>query len=128
MSKRFHIVLNGKSYEAEVEEMSAYPKEMVATSSPVGGASPAPVQSAPVAAAAPLASGAGKPFLAPLQGIVIGLQVKVGDAVKAGDCLLKIEAMKMENEITADKDGTITKVYVSDGQQVKADDPLVDIG
>lgn len=126
MSKRFHIVINGKSYDAEVEEVGAYPSEMVAVATPTNAnaeSTPAP-QSAPQSA--PLSAG-GTTVSAPLAGVVIGMSVKVGDTVKAGESFVKIEAMKMENEIPAPVSGTVTKVYVSDGQQVKTDDPLIDI-
>lgn len=124
MSKRFHIVINGKSYDAEVEEVGAYPSEMVAVATPTSAPASAPTNEAPVSAAS---SSGSSTATAPLAGVVLGLAVKVGDTVKEGECFVKIEAMKMENEIPSPKSGTVTKVYVSDGQQVKADDPLIDI-
>lgn len=125
MSKRFHIVINGKSYDAEVEEVGAYPSEMVAVATLVNAQATSTPASVPVASSA--SSGASSTATAPLAGVVLGLSVKVGDTVKEGECFVKIEAMKMENEIPSPKTGTVTKVYVSDGQQVKADDPLIDI-
>lgn len=122
MSKRFHIVINGKSYDAEVEEVGAYPSEMVAVATPTN----ANAESTPAPQSAPQSAG-GTTVSAPLAGVVIGMSVKVGDTVKAGESFVKIEAMKMENEIPAPVSGTVTKVYVSDGQQVKTDDPLIDI-
>ena len=117
MSKRFHIVLNGKSYEAEVEEVGAFPKEMVCTSSPVGSS---PVQSAP----AQPSNGSAKTVEAPMAGVVIGLSVKVGDKINEGDVFVKIEAMKMENEIVAPCDGTIKQILVTKGSTVDTDQIL----
>lgn len=118
--KKFHIVLNGKSYDAEVEEMGAYPSEMVALSTPTGTS---------VQKQAPVSMSSSSAFTvkAPLQGNVIGLCVKEGDSIKEGDVFVKIEAMKMENEIAATKTGIVKKVYVSDGTHVNQDDPLIDI-
>ena len=120
MSKRFQIVLNGKSYEAEVEEVGAFPKEMVCTSSPVGSS---PVQSAP----AQSSNGSAKTVEAPMAGVVIGLSVKVGDRINEGDVFVKIEAMKMENEVPSTVSGTVTNILVSDGQQVQAGDALIEV-
>ena len=137
MSRKFQVVLNGKTYEAEVDEMaSSFSSEMVALSSLGGSAKAAPV--APVAevkkaepvqeAPAPVASSSGAfTVTAPLAGNILGLSVQVGDSINEGDVFVKIEAMKMENEIPAPKSGKVTKVYVAAGAQVKADDPLIDI-
>lgn len=137
MSRKFQVVLNGKKYEAEVDEMaSSFSSEMVALSSLGGNAKVAP--SAPIAevrkaepiqeAPAPVASSSGAfTATAPLAGNIIDLRVQVGDTINEGDVFVRIEAMKMENEIPSPKSGKVTKVYVSAGAQVKADDPLIDI-
>ena len=65
---------------------------------------------------------------APLQGVVIGVAVKEGQAIKSGDLLLKIEALKMENEILAPCSGTVKSVKVSDGNRVASGDVLCVIG
>lgn len=119
MSKRFHIVLNGKSYEAEVEEVGAFPKEMVCTSAPVGASN--------VQSSAPNTSGSAKSVEAPMAGVVIGLSVKVGDTINEGDVFVKIEAMKMENEVPSTVSGTVTNILVSDGQQIQAGDVLIEV-
>ena len=84
-----------------------------------------PVQAAPSAqtAAAPAApkpapSGAGKAVKSPLPGVIISVNVNVGDAVKAGQVVAVLEAMKMENEIQAESDGTVTAVHVGKGDSV----------
>ena len=115
------VTVNGKSYTAELQkEEGAAPK--VATPKPT--AAPAPAASAAPAAAP---SGAGKAVESPLPGVVVSIAVSAGQAVKAGDTLLTLEAMKMENAIQAEADGTVTKVIVSVGQSVQSGDPLLEI-
>ena len=63
-----------------------------------------------------------------MPGTILDVKVKAGDVVKAGDCVCVLEAMKMENEIPAPKDGTIAQVVVSKGGSVNAGDTLVVIG
>ena len=70
----------------------------------------------------------GQAVTAPLPGRVIELKVKVGDRVKAGDEIVVLEAMKMENSITTDYAGEVKQIFVSEGQNVATDAPLVDIG
>lgn len=65
---------------------------------------------------------------APLPGVILELKVKVGDKVKSGDLLLIMEAMKMENNINSDKEGTVTKVNVNQGDSVLEGDVLIEIG
>ena len=91
----------------------------------VPAAAPAP-QAAP--AAAPAASGAGKAVTAPLPGNIVGISVKVGDTVKAGQQVAVLEAMKMENTIESPVAGTVTAVHVNVGDSVPADAPIVTIG
>lgn len=89
----------------------------------------APVQTAPTAAptAAPkaTATGEGKPIKSPLPGSIVKILVKEGQAVKRGETILTMESMKMENEIKAEKDGVITAIKVTIGQNVMQDDDLV---
>jgi glutaconyl-CoA decarboxylase len=63
-----------------------------------------------------------------MPGTILDVRVKVGDAVKIGDVVCILEAMKMENEITTDKAGTVKEIRVSKGQAVQGGDPLVIIG
>lgn len=117
------VTVNGVSYNVEME----------------GGApavQAAPVQSAaPAAAAAPQASapaapksGAGKDIVSPLPGVIISIDVKEGQAVKRGEKVAVIEAMKMENEILSECDGTVTAIYVSKGDSVLEDAKIMTIG
>lgn len=124
--RKFNITVNGQTYEVDVEEVGGVP-----TAAPVRAAAPA---AAPVAAAAPAAApkaapkaaaGAGDPVKAPMPGTILDVKVKVGDKVKGGQAVCVLEAMKMENEIPAPKDGTVTSVLVSKGATVNAGDTLV---
>ena len=95
----------------------------------VSAAAPVAVAAAPAAApAAPVVTGAGEPVNAPMPGNILKVNVTAGQAVKSGDVLCILEAMKMENEIMAPKDGTVTQVLVSKGANVDTGAPLVVIG
>lgn len=96
---------------------------------PAAASAPAPApQAAPAPAAAPAASGAGKAVTAPLPGNIVGISVKVGDTVKAGQQVAVLEAMKMENTIESPVAGTVTAIHVNIGDSVPADAPIVTIG
>ena len=116
------VTVNGKSYAAELLQNEAAPKPVAAA--PTAAAAPA----AGAPAAAPKApTGAGKVVESPLPGVVVSIAVQEGQAVKAGGLLLTLEAMKMENAIQADNDGTVTKIIATVGQSVQSGDPLVEI-
>ena len=93
-----------------------------ATSSPP----PAPAP-APKAEPAAVPAGDGEVQKAPLQGTVLRIQAKPGDSVQAGDTILILEAMKMENEIVAPKDGVVGTILVKEGQLVDADEDLYEL-
>ena len=128
-TKKFNVTVNGTKYEVEVEEVKAT-GAAPATSAPKAAA-PAPAP-APKAAPAPVAkatAGAGEHSIdSPMPGKIIKLVASEGQAVKAGDVILILEAMKMQNEITADSDGTLKKFNVAAGQSVKAHESLAIIG
>lgn len=99
------------------------------------GAAPAAAPAAPVAAAAPAAApaakgaaGAGTPVKAPLPGVILKVLVTPGQNVKKGDTVLVLEAMKMENNITAECDGAVTGICIAAGDTVMEGDTLVTIG
>ena len=120
--KKYTITVNGTAYEVEVEEMGgvAAPKAAAPKAAPAAAPAAAPKAApaaAPAPAAKPVAAGAAT-ISAPMPGKVMEVKVKVGDAVKAGDVLMILEAMKMQNEIMAPADGTISDVRISAGQTV----------
>lgn len=125
---KYKVKLNGKIYEVEVEKGNAeLLSEYDAISAPVAAA---PVAAAPAAApaapaAAPAASGNATP--SPLPGTVVAVKKNVGDKVKAGEVIMLIEAMKMENEISATKDGTLVAVLAPKGTQVQVGTALFEI-
>ena len=117
------VELNGKKYTIDVER-----SEAVASIPTIATPKAAPAAAAPAAApAAPKAVAGANSIVAPLPGSVVSISVKAGDAVKAGQQLAVIEAMKMENEILAPADGTVKAVHVSAGQAVQQGDALIDL-
>lgn len=126
--KKYTITVNGTAYEVEVEEMggaAAAPKAAAPKAAPAPAAAPAPKAApAPAPAAKPVAAGSAT-VSAPMPGKVLEVKCKAGDAVKAGDVLLILEAMKMQNEIMAPADGTISDVRVSAGQTVGTGDVMI---
>ena len=130
---KYKITLKGKTYEVEVERGEAMVLDEYEAKAPVPPVAAAPVAvAAPVAAApaaaapaAPAAAVAGTSVDAPLPGNIFAIKVKEGDAVKAGDVLIVIEAMKMENEVCAPCDGTVKQIAVTKGQMVATGDTLV---
>ena len=118
--KNYTITVNGKSYEVSVEERGG-------ASAPVTPVASAPV--APVAKAAPASSGSeGRvKVVAPMSGKILGVKVSVGQAVKKGEEVAVLEAMKMENDIVALEDGTIASINVNVGDSVETNQTLVTI-
>lgn len=112
--KKYKVNVNGTSYEIEIELMSE---------SEASAAAAAP-KAAP---AAPAAAGEGEKISAPMPGTILDVRVKAGDTVKKGQILMILEAMKMENEIMAGEDGTVTSVAAVKGASVQTGDLLCTI-
>lgn len=125
--RKFMITVNGVTYDVDVEEVAAgaAPAARPAAPAPVAAA-PAPV-AAPVPAA-PVSVAAGESIKAPMPGTILDIKVKAGDAVKKGDVLCILEAMKMENEIMAPADAKVAQVVVAKGASVNSGDVLVVLG
>ena len=103
--------------------------EVAAAAAPAAPVAAAPkAESAPAAPAAKRAAGAGEPVNAPLPGVVTKVLVAAGQAVKKGDTVVVLEAMKMENNITAECDGTVTGICVAAGDSVLEGTTLLTIG
>jgi glutaconyl-CoA decarboxylase len=135
--KNLKITVNGIAYNVQVEEVNgtfaaapvpAPAPQYKPVPMPRPVAAPVPVASAPVkTSAAPAAklSGNAETVESPLPGNVMSINVKPGDSVKAGQVLLMLEAMKMENEIVAPHDATVKSLCVNKGDTVDAGAPLV---
>lgn len=128
--KQYNITVNGKTYEVAVEEVGGAPSAPVfsAPAAAPRAAAPAPAAAAPKAAPAPAPAGGGEVIAAPMPGTILDIKVTEGQAVKAGDILLILEAMKMENEIVAPTDGTVKGIHTSKGTSVSSGDALITLG
>lgn len=125
--RKFNVTVNGNMYEVEVEEVGG-----VQSAAPVRSNAPvaAPVQPVTETAkpAAPVNAAGGEAVKAPMPGTILDVKVKAGDMVKAGQAVCVLEAMKMENEVPATKDGKILAVLTQKGASVEVGAPLVTIG
>lgn len=110
--KKYRVNVNGTVFEVEIEEMTGAPA--------APAAAPAP--------AAPAAPAGGEKITAPMPGTILAVNVTSGSAVKKGDVLMILEAMKMENEIMAPCDGNVTSVSVTKGAAVESGTLLCTIG
>lgn len=126
---KYKVTLNGRTYEVEVEAGKAMlldEYEAVAPAAPAPAAPVAAAAAAPAAApAAAVVTGAGEPVTAPMPGTILKVNVKDGQAVKAGTVLVVLEAMKMENEIMAPHDAKVAQVLAAKGATVNTGDVLV---
>ena len=145
--KEYKLKINGNEYNVTVNEVDGsmaevevngtpfkveFDKPVKKAAAPVAkpvakSAAPAPA-AAPVAKPAAPAGGAGTAVTSPLPGVILDVCVKEGDAVKRGQTVLVLEAMKMENAIEATADGTVTAIKVGKGDSVLEGAPLVIIG
>ncbi|EHO52984.1 glutaconyl-CoA decarboxylase subunit gamma family protein [Lachnospiraceae bacterium oral taxon 082 str. F0431] len=117
--KNYTITVNGQNIEVTVEERGGASAPVTTASAPV----------APVVKAAPASSGSeGRvKVVAPMSGKILGVKVSVGQAVKKGEVVAVLEAMKMENDIVALEDGTIASINVNVGDSVETNQTLVTI-
>ena len=122
--KTYKITVNGNTYEVGVEEIGGVAEvKTVQAAAPAPKPAPAPAPK-PAPAPAPAPAG-GSDVTAPMSGKVISINVSVGDQVKSGQLLLVFEAMKMENELFAPNDGTVTKIHVEKGATLEAGAPVI---
>ncbi|MBR6552406.1 MAG: biotin/lipoyl-binding protein [Clostridia bacterium] len=132
---KYVVTLNGKNYEVDVTETDAIVTgvtqvPVMVAAAPVAApvAAPAEVKTtaeAPAAPAAPTApTASGTQVKAPMPGSILAVKASAGQAVKAGDVIVVLEAMKMENDIVAPCDGTIKEILVTKGSTVNTDDIL----
>jgi biotin carboxyl carrier protein len=132
---KYKVTLNNRVYEVEVEAGKAmlldeYEVAAPAAPAPVVAAAPvaAPVAAPAAAPAAPVATAAGEAVTAPMPGTILKVNVAQGQAVKEGDVLCILEAMKMENDIKAPKAGTVAQIVAAKGASVSSGDVLIVIG
>ncbi|RQD75426.1 MAG: DUF2118 domain-containing protein [Candidatus Syntrophonatronum acetioxidans] len=121
--RKFRVKVNGQTYEVEVEE--------VGTSTPA----PTPVEPQPQVqetreepAQEVALTGEGTPVTAPMPGVILDIKVDVGDQVEEGDVVALLEAMKMENELSAPVSGKVVSVPVTKGANVQSNEVIVIIG
>lgn len=120
-----NVEVNGQSYKVEMEKKEEAEKPVIRpVVKPAATAKPAPQPTAAKSAAA----GTGKGVKSPLPGVILDVKVNVGDEVKKGQTVVILEAMKMENNINADRDGKITAINVKQGDSVLEGTDLVMIG
>lgn len=123
--KTLKVKVNGADYDVELDQAAP------AAPAAAPAATPAPAQAAPAAPAAPVAPAApaagGEKVVSPLPGVIIEVSVKEGQPVIAGEKVAVLEAMKMENEISAPKAGTVTAIHVSKGDSILEGAPIVTI-
>lgn len=112
MKKIYKIKVNGKVYEVELQEIKEGAEPIVVETKKE--------QVTPVAAT-------GETVDAPMPGVVLDIKVKVGDAIKEGDLVAVLEAMKMETEIFSPKSGVVTAINVSKGAQVELGTALLSL-
>lgn len=126
---KYKVTLNNRVYEVEVEQGEAmlvneYELAAPAAAAPAAPAA-APVAAAPAAAPAAGALAAGEVVTSPMPGNILKINVAQGQHVSEGDVLIVLEAMKMENEISATKSGTVAQINVTKGAVVETGTPLV---
>ena len=120
--KNYRITVNGTSYDVSVEELAG---GVAPVAAPVAAAPVAAPAAAPAPAPAAKSAGAGSIKVAsPMPGKILDVKANVGDAVKKGQVIPILEAMKMENEVVAPEDGTVASIDVASGATVEAGDTL----
>ncbi len=133
--KKFKVTVEGKVYLVEVEEVSSggtSAPQQIQPQAAAKQANPSPVTTQPAAKSAASEKPAPAPTVdgsfivkAPMPGSVLDVKVSVGDQAADGDVLVVLEAMKMENELTAPQAGTVKQVLVKKGDTVNSGDPLI---
>ena len=121
--RRVRVRVDGQVFAVEAEAVEASSREGDVTQSAL------PESVVPAAPSSPTSGGAGAGggVMAPLPGVIKSIAVRPGQQVAAGDELLVIEAMKMDNVIRATREGTVGTLYVVEGRQVAHGEPLLDL-
>ena len=119
--KRFNVTVNGVSYDVTVEEIT---NDTTAPVAPKAAPKVAPT-AAPKAAPVQNGTAGAIKVKAPMPGNIMKVNVSVGDTVKRGDVLCVLEAMKMENDISAPEDGVVASVNVQKGASVQSEEVII---
>ena len=119
-----NVTVNGKSYQVELDR-PAKPTVSKPVARPAAAPTAAPA-AAPTPKTAPAAGGAG--IKAPLPGVILDIKVKVGDTIAKGQTVAILEAMKMENNINADREGTVVSINVEKGQSIAEGTDIITLG
>lgn len=123
---KYTATLNGKQYEVELERIDAYEPMPRYGEAPAAAPAPVAAPAAPAPAPAPAAPAAGATTVeAPMPGKILNIKVSAGQAVKFGETVIVMEAMKMETEIVAPADGTVAQILVKAGDAVDTGAALV---
>lgn len=134
--KRYRVQVNGKAYEVDVEEIGLPKLNLVHSQPSKSEQIPAVIQANPTEAPsaavvqvqnAPISVGE-EVVEAPMPGKIVSIEVKPGQAVKDGDVIVVLEAMKMENEICCGRAGNVKEIFVSENSSVNTGDKLAVIG
>ncbi len=138
--KTFKVTVDGQSYTVQVEEIEkesgkSISEKVEEKNMPVPGPQQKPAPASVKQETAPVndqpkqtprsGAGSGTSVKAPMPGSILEVKVNVGDEIKSGDVLMVLEAMKMENELTASQAGTVAEVLVKKGDTVNSGDPLI---
>lgn len=121
--KKYNITVNGNTYEVLVEEVDASTPVTYTAPAAVSAATPAPKAVPTSQKTSPAAGGAVK-VTSPMPGTILNVKVSAGQAVKKGDVICVLEAMKMENDIPAPQDGVVASINIQKGASVNAGDVL----
>ncbi|UCD65825.1 MAG: pyruvate carboxylase subunit B [Deltaproteobacteria bacterium] len=131
--RKFNVLVDGEYFEVEVEDTGGPPsissvRQAAPRPAPVAPPTPAPVKAAvpppPKSAPATVDDSGGTPLVAPMPGMIVGVEKKEGDTVNEGETILVLEAMKMENALPSPVSGTITKINLGVGDHVAKNDIL----
>ncbi len=126
--KKLRITVDGKSYDVEVEVLGGKVASIAPSAAPVSAHVSAPAApAAPAAKPVVKASAGSKDIASPLAAVVVSVDVKEGQQVKAGDTVVTLEAMKMNTPVNATCDGTVAKIAVSAGQSVEEGQLLISL-
>lgn len=124
--KKYNVTVNGTKYEVEIEEVGGSANKPASTSSGSSSAPRASALASSSASSAPVSTGSSS-TKSPMPGSILDIRVKVGDTVEPNTVVLILEAMKMQNEITAGKAGRVKGIYVKAGEKVVLSQALFEI-